>query len=156
MDPQITAFVEHLAGERGLSQNTVSAYQADLNALAEFVSEHHAGDPDDVDWDRFGEADVAEFVHQLDERGYSNATRSRKIASLKSFMRFLREEGVISDLPTRQLKAPRGGKPLPKSLTLDEVDQLLDHVTDRRDAGRTEGSRVSSNCSTLAGCGFLR
>ena len=130
MDPQITAFVEHLAGERGLSQNTVSAYQADLNALAEFVSEHHSCEPNDIDWNRFGEGDVAEFVHQLDERGYSNATRSRKIASLKSFMRFLREEGIISDLPTRRLKAPRGGKPLPKSLTLEEVDQLLDHVTD--------------------------
>ena len=43
-------------------------------------------------------------------------------------MRFLREEGITDDLPTRRLKAPRGGKPLPKSLTVDEIVALLDQI----------------------------
>ena len=43
-------------------------------------------------------------------------------------MRFLREEGITNDLPTRRLKSPRGGKPLPKSLTIDEIEALLNQV----------------------------
>ena len=129
MDRNITAFLEHLAGERGLSENTIGAYRNDLSGLTTFIEEAGHSDPEDVDWDQFDEVKVAEFVQHLDERGYANATRSRKIASLRSFMRFLREEGVTSDLPTRRLKAPRGGKPLPKALTIDEVAGLLDEVT---------------------------
>ena len=45
-------------------------------------------------------------------------------------MRFLREEGITNDLATRRLKAPRGGKPLPKSLTIDEIEALLNQVSD--------------------------
>ena len=129
MDRNITAFLEHLAGERGLSENTIGAYRNDLSGLTTFIEEAGHSEPEDVDWDQFDEVKVAEFVQHLDERGYANATRSRKIASLRSFMRFLREEGVTSDLPTRRLKAPRGGKPLPKALTIDEVAGLLDEVT---------------------------
>ena len=130
MDRHATAFLEHLAGERGLSQNTISAYLNDLTGLYTYLNDTGASGEEAIDWDGVDEARVADFVKHLDTRGYSNTTKSRKIASLKSFMRFLRDEGVTSDLPTRRLKAPRGGKPLPKSLSLDEVERLLDHVAD--------------------------
>ena len=130
MDRNITAFLDHLAGERGLSENTVEAYRNDLAGLTTFIDESSICDPEAVDWDRFDEGRVADFVQHLDERGYASATRSRKIASLRSFMRFLREEGVTSDLATRRLKAPRGGKPLPKALSIEEVESLLDQVTE--------------------------
>lgn len=130
MDRSVTAFLEHIEGERGLSENTVSAYRNDLAGLVEFAVEAFSSNPESIDWKRFDEAQVAEYVHRLDQREYSSTTRSRKIASLKSFMRFLREEGITSDLATRRLKAPRGGKPLPKSLTLDEVESLLNYISD--------------------------
>ena len=130
MDRHIIAFLEHLAGERGLSENTVVAYRNDLAGLAEFAAESGSQNSAHIDWNLFDEEQVADFVRSLDERGYSNSTRSRKIASLKSFMRFLREEGITDDLATRRLKAPRGGKPLPKSLTFDEIEALLNQVSD--------------------------
>ncbi len=130
MDLQVTAFLEHLGGERGLSQHTVNAYRNDLAGLTAFIEDAFGTDPNAIDWDEFDEKAVVEYVQDLDTRGYSNATKSRKVASLRSFMRFLREEGITSDLPTRRLKSPRGGKPLPKSLTIDEVGNLLDHVAD--------------------------
>ncbi len=129
MDRNIIAFLEHLAGERGLSENTIGAYRNDLAGLTAFIDEASVSDSKEIDWEGFDEARVADFVQHLDERGYASATRSRKIASLRSFMRFLREEGITSDLATRRLKAPRGGKPLPKALSIDEVDSLLDQVT---------------------------
>ncbi len=129
MDSQVTAFLEHLAGERGLSEHTVSAYRNDLQGLSAFAARCNTKKSEPIDWNGFDEHRVAEFMSHLDERGYSPATRSRKIASLKSFVRFLRHEAIIDGLPTRRLKAPRAGKPLPKSLTLDEVEALLDHVS---------------------------
>lgn len=129
MDRHIIAFLEHLAGERGLSENTVVAYRNDLTGLAEFVADFGSENSNHIDWNLFDEERVAEFVKTLDVRGYSNSTRSRKIASLKSFMRFLREEGITDDLATRRLKAPRGGKPLPKSLTIIEIEALLNEVS---------------------------
>ncbi len=130
MDRHIIAFLEHLAGERGLSENTVVAYRNDLAGLAEFAAESGSENSAEIDWNLFDEEKVAEFVKTLDERGYSNSTSSRKIASLKSFMRFLREEGITNDLATRRLKAPRGGKPLPKSLSINEIGALLNQVAD--------------------------
>ena len=125
-----TAFLEHIAGERGFSDNTIGAYRNDLAGLMTFIEEAEISNPEDVDWDQFDEESVAAFVRHLDERGYASSTRSRKIASLRSFMRFLREEGITSDLATRRLKAPRGGKPLPKALSITEVESLLDQVAD--------------------------
>ena len=130
MDPQVTAFLDHLSGERGLSQHTVNAYRNDLEGLTTFVEDEFGSNTVPIDWNRFDEKAVTEYVLDLDTRAYSNATKSRKVASLRSFMRFLREEGITDDLPTRRLKSPRGGKPLPKSLTIDEVGNLLDHVAD--------------------------
>ena len=132
MDRHIIAFLEHLAGERGLSENTVVAYRNDLTGLAEFAADPRYQESGSIDWNQFDEERVADFVRCLNERGYSNSTRSRKIASLKSFMRFLREEGITNDLATRRLKAPRGGKPLPKSLTVDEIEALLNQVSDAK------------------------
>lgn len=130
MDRNIIAFLEHLAGERGLSENTIGAYRNDLAGLTTFIEGAGISNPKSFDWDRFDEAIIADFVQHLDERGYTSATRSRKIASLRSFMRFLREEGITSDLRTRRLKTPRDGKPLPKALSIDEIESLLDQVTD--------------------------
>lgn len=129
MDRHIIAFLEHLAGERGLSENTVAAYRNDLTALAEFVNGSRSEHANLIDWNLFDEEKAADFVRTLDVRGYSNATRSRKIASLKSFMRFLRTEGITDDLATRRLRVPRGGKPLPKSLTVDEIEALLNQIS---------------------------
>lgn len=132
MDRHIIAFLEHLAGERGLSENTIDAYRTDLTGLVDFAAGPKSQKPISIDWNQFDEERVAKYVSSLDDRGYSNSTRSRKIASLKSFMRFLRSEGITDDLATRRLKSPRGGKPLPKSLTIDEIEALLDQVSDAK------------------------
>ena len=94
MDRHIIAFLEHLAGERGLSENTIDAYRTDLTGLVDFAADPKSQKPISIDWNQFDEERVAKYVSSLDDRGYSNSTRSRKIASLKSFMRFLRAEGI--------------------------------------------------------------
>lgn len=132
MDTHVESYLQHLQGERGLSANTVVAYRNDLVGLVEFLTGSHIDEVDNIEiaWNNIDETRIAEFIEELNSRGYSPATRSRKIASLRSFMRFLKEEGITEQMPARKLKSPRSGRPLPKSLTLDEVGMLLDQVHD--------------------------
>ncbi len=133
MNPQLRNFLDHLAGERGMSVHTVSAYRNDLNGLIDFLRPSNGNGTADshleIHWNLVDERCIADYLMHLETRGYAASTKSRKIASLRSFMRFLREEGVTSTQPAKKLKAPRSGRPLPKSLTLDDVEMLLDFVS---------------------------
>jgi integrase/recombinase XerD len=118
---QIDTFLNFLAVERGLSSNTLDAYFNDLSGLVEFFD----GANGPRRWKDVGASDVAAFVDDLDERGYARSTRARKIAALKSMFRFLREEGLVDENPTEQLRSPRSGRTLPKALSIEQVDLLM-------------------------------
>lgn len=114
-----------------MSSNTVDAYRNDLTGLIEFLTGLQIETENiEVAWNNIDEQRIAEFIDDLDSRGYSPSTRSRKIASLRAFMRFLKEEGITDHMPTRRLKSPRSGPTLPKSLTIEEVCMLLDQVSE--------------------------
>ena len=122
MDAGITGFLDHMAVERGVSANTLSAYRNDLTQLAGYLSDR-TGDP--VDWGRADPDSIAAYVLELHERGYADTTRARKVASARSFFAFLVDEGLIEEDPSRHISSPRVGRSLPNALTIDEVDRLL-------------------------------
>ena len=122
MDASITRFLDHMAVERGVSANTLSAYRNDLAQLADYHSEA-VGDP--IDWGRADPESVAAYVLELHERGYADTTRARKVASARSFFAFLVDEGIIDEDPSRHVSSPRVGRSLPNALTMDEVNRLL-------------------------------
>ncbi|MEK9676333.1 MAG: site-specific tyrosine recombinase/integron integrase, partial [Chloroflexota bacterium] len=68
---------------------------------------------------------AAQFLSVLDERGYSNSSKSRKIASAKSFFRFLVDEQLVEQNPFAAVNQPKAGTALPKALSIEEVDELL-------------------------------
>ena len=61
----------------------------------------------------------------MNDLGYSDTTRARKVASAKSLFSFLLDEGIISKDPTENLSAPRIGRTLPEALSVDDVGKLL-------------------------------
>ena len=69
---------------------------------------------------------IAAYALALHERGYSDRTRARKLASARSLFGFLVEEGVLDQDPTENLSSPRLGRSLPKALSIEEVDRLLE------------------------------
>ncbi len=117
----IDSFLNFLAVERGLSANTLDAYFNDLTAFVEFLELSNRSGC----WTRVDESDISSFISDLEERGYARSTRSRKIASLKSMFRFLREDEIVEDNPTEALKSPRPGRTLPKALSIKQVDLLM-------------------------------
>lgn len=128
MNSELETFINYLSVERGLSTHTLSAYSNDLNVLASFITEN---DPSTQTWKQVQESDLRAYLDDLDERGYSAATKSRKIASTKSFFKFLKEEQLIEENPMSDVRQPRAGQSLPKALSIDEVDRLLDARSDK-------------------------
>lgn len=119
---EIDTFINYLAVERGLSTHTQAAYRNDLSALATFLTRKDDPSPS---WNAIEEDAIRGFLDDLDNRGYALSTKSRKIASAKSFFNFLKTEGVIRNNPMDEVRQPRSGQVLPKTLSIDEVDQLL-------------------------------
>jgi integrase/recombinase XerD len=161
------AFLHYVAVERGMSPNTVAAYRNDLAGFVDFFT--NEADPGDAlrDWRNITPLHVNAVLEDMDERGYSPATRSRKIAALRSFMRYLVEERVLDEDPSSHIRTPRAGRPVPEVLSAGDVEALLETaaqgtaVEERRDHTMIElmyaaGLRVSELVSLDVGDVNLR
>jgi integrase/recombinase XerD len=123
----VEAFLEMLAAERGAAPNTVAAYQADLLDFAGFAAkrgEAPAG---------AAAATLRGYFAWLASSGLSARTAARRLSALRQFHRFLVREGVRADDPTLLLDGPKLPRPLPKYLTEQEVDSLLEAAAGRPD-----------------------
>ncbi|HJP28444.1 MAG TPA: site-specific tyrosine recombinase XerD [Dehalococcoidia bacterium] len=128
MITELETFLNFLAVERGMSDHTLAAYRNDISALVDFLADEKSSRPD---WDSVTEEDIRGFLSDLDDRGYAPSTKSRKIASAKSFFKFMKEERIIENNPLTEVRQPRAGQSLPKALTIEEVDRLLDVGSDK-------------------------
>ena len=126
MDQSVERFLNYLTVERGVSPNTLAAYRNDLGQLAEYLSGRVRDDAKGDPWESVDPKTVAGYVLHLHDRGYSDTTRARKVASARSFFGFLLEEGIIKQDPTEDLGSPRVGRSLPDALSIEEVASLLE------------------------------
>jgi integrase/recombinase XerD len=107
-------FLGSLRSERGLSVNTVTAYRRDLRDYFDFLDDGAAS------------RDVGGFVADLARRGLARSTRARKLAAVRGYHRFLVVEGHAAEDPTVLIDAPRRARTLPKALTIDQIEDVLD------------------------------
>ena len=126
MKEDIKSFLNYLAVERGLSENTSAAYQNDLNQLADFAQGQAAGRSIMPSWANFGRQDMLSYLLNLKERNYAATTQARKVAAAKSFFSFLLDEGRIKNNPTQNISSPKVGKALPDAISISQVRQLID------------------------------
>ncbi|WP_292054376.1 MULTISPECIES: site-specific tyrosine recombinase XerD [unclassified Brevundimonas] len=122
MTPQIEAFLEMMAVERDASPHTLAAYGRDL-ADADSGLSACGG------LLKAAQEDVEGWYADLSRRGLSAATAARRRASVRQFYRFAMGEGWRTDDPSRRLDAPKQGRPLPKSLSREEVEALLEAIS---------------------------
>ena len=115
----IEQFSDALWLERGLSRNTLSAYQTDLRHFALWLENEGKGL---LAADRY---DLQRYLAMQYELGKKGRSTARLLSCLRQFYRYGVREGLIKADPTAQIESPKLGRPLPKSLTEDEVDALL-------------------------------
>jgi len=123
MDDAIGAFLEYLAVERGASPHTVRGYAADLREFSAFLRRAGDLDPSAVDT-----RSVRAYLASLHQRGLAKSSIGRKLASVRSCLRFLARRGVIEQNAARPVRSPRPPRRLPAFLPKDESKQLLDRA----------------------------
>jgi integrase/recombinase XerD len=132
MEYHLTRFLAVLGGERGYSDNTTAAYRNDLAQFAEFLRQAPGGP---VTEPRAIKAeDAAGYVAELHRRNYAPSTIARKVAAVKSFFHFLAQTGAMPADLADELDAPKVKKNLPKALSRDEVERLLNAAATGRSA----------------------
>ena len=118
MDEAVDHYLTWLTVERGLAQNTVDAYQLDIAAFRA-----HAGEetqPAAVD-----EETIRGWLAERANQGVRPRSQARGLVALRGLFGFLMDEGLLDRDPTARVDMPRTGRPLPVTLSLDEVEALL-------------------------------
>lgn len=123
----IELFLDMMTAERNASANTAAAYRRDLDDLAGWLAAKGRG---------LADADTESlraWLAHLSRRGLAPSTQARRTSSLRRLYAFLHAEGLRGDNPALSLDAPKRGRPLPKTLSVDEIEALLRAARDRRD-----------------------
>jgi integrase/recombinase XerD len=133
----IDSFLDMIAAERGGAQNTIDAYRRDL---ADYAARLAASGKRPLD---ASSDDIRAYLQELDRRGLKATSSARKLSSIRQLHRFLAGEGMRADDPAAIIEGPRRGRPLPKTLSIAEVDRLLAVSKEGLDdASRPTGERL--------------
>lgn len=125
-DP-IDAFLEMMAAERGASRNTLDAYRRDLTSFREHL------DGSGVPVAAARPRDIGGYLKAIASEGLAPTSRARRLSSIRQLYRFLVAEGAIDEDPATGFAGPRRERPLPKVLSVAEVEILLDTASRRID-----------------------
>ena len=117
---EVIGFLDEIRVSRRLAANTVLAYQRDLARLCAFAKQMNRG------LAALDRSDLEAFVRELMVSGLSPRSVARHVASVRGFYRFLVLDGHLTASPADDVQAPRAWPALPRFLSLDEVDRLLD------------------------------
>jgi len=120
MNLDIDAFLQYLTKEKGYSQNTVAAYRNDLTQMVAFIAEEQAKGI----IQSYNEL-LKSYLLKLREKRYSVATTARKVASAKSFFKFMVDSGKMKENPTQNLPSPQVSRHALRFLSPSEYQKLL-------------------------------
>ncbi|MDZ4839414.1 MAG: site-specific tyrosine recombinase XerD [Bacteroidota bacterium] len=115
----LLSFKQYLLIEKGLSQNTISAYENDLVRFTKHCSSNLE------DFSVIGLNNLSEYLNLLNKLGLSPASQARTVSSIRAFYNYLLLEGKIDKDPTELLQVPKVGRHLPEVLTVGEIDLVL-------------------------------
>ena len=125
MDDAVQAFMTFLDLERHASHETVRNYGSDLRQFQAFMRAEHPGisplDPTMVETES-----IRAYLHWLDRKHEKSTSMARKLASLRSFFRYLQREGMVGLNPAEPIRTPKQPKYLPRVLTKDDAAALME------------------------------
>lgn len=113
----LSEYLDFLEIEKGLSQNTIDAYRRDLGDFFDYYSE--------VELDKIQRTQINTYVRNLHERDYSPTSITRKIASLRGFFKWVCANEISPADPTLTLEQPKVPQRLPKVMTMQEINEIL-------------------------------
>ena len=118
-DSNLRSFLNYLLVDKGLSKNTVKAYEADISSFFRWLINK------DLEYKNLQEEHINQYISFLFQKKMKSSSVNRKISSIKSFYIFLVKRNFIKNSPLNDLVTPKQEKHLPESMSEDEVDKLL-------------------------------
>ncbi len=119
-DANLRSFLDYLYIEKGLSQNTVKAYEADISAFINWMKENTKLKLKDIK-----EENINKYISYLFELNLKSSSVNRKISAIKSLYMYLVKKDILKNSPVNEVISPKQEKYLPFSMSEDEVDKLL-------------------------------
>lgn len=142
----IQGFKSFLQLEKSLSKNSVEAYLHDVDLLMRFLElKKYSLVPKDLELNH-----LQDFLKWINELGMSAHSQARIISGIKSFYKYLLLENVLNHNPTELIEAPKLGRKLPDTLSLDEINKIIEAI----DLSTPEGQRNKAILETLYSCGL--
>ncbi|GAC1701226.1 MAG: site-specific tyrosine recombinase XerD [Candidatus Acidiferrum sp.] len=142
ISPTISSFLVHVKVEKGLSANTVSAYQRDLAKFALF------GQKRKLSVESVSRDDLVDFLAGLYRQNLESRTVARHLVTLRNFFRFAQVQEIISEDPSANLESPKIRRSLPGYLRLEEVERLLAQANTKTPLGLRDRSMLEVLYST--------
>ncbi|MFC0263427.1 site-specific tyrosine recombinase XerD [Fontibacter flavus] len=144
--PLLRQFQHYLKIERSLSENSILAYQQDMEKLSRYMEKNFPEtSPTQVTLQH-----LRYFVNSLAELEISEYTQARIISGIKAFYRFLMYEDRITEDPSQLLESPKLGRKLPDTLSYPEIEKILESIP----LGEPEGHRNRAMLETLYSSGL--
>lgn len=141
----IKDYQSYLRIERGLSKNTIENYGFDIERLCLFLETNQI----DVSPIKISDETLQQFIYSV-AKEVNPRSQARIISGLKSFFNYLVFEDYRNDNPLELIEAPKTGRKLPDTLSLQEIDALIETI----DLSTNEGERNRAMLETLYGCGL--
>ena len=116
----ISQFLEMLAAEKGAADNTLQAYRRDLDDFLRHLAARNQALPG------VAPADISAYLRAISESGLAPASRARRLSAIRQLFKFLVSEGLIAEDPAHGLAGPKKARALPKTLSVAEVDRLIE------------------------------
>ncbi|MDO4462666.1 MAG: site-specific tyrosine recombinase [Bacteroidia bacterium] len=145
-DEDIEFYKEYLKLQRGLSNNSISAYETDIKKLIEYLETQQLElKPSEVKLTH-----IRGMIEWLAEKGIATRTQARIISGIKQFFKSMIIDERIDEDPTSLIEAPKLGRKLPSVLSVEQIESMLDNI----DLSRNDGYRNKAIIGTLYSCGL--
>ncbi|MCL2784186.1 MAG: site-specific tyrosine recombinase XerD [Propionibacteriaceae bacterium] len=148
LDREIAVYLDHLKAERGLSTHTIAAYSRDLARYAEYL--RAAGITEPCAIDRIA---AAGFPIQLAAQGLAASSVGRMTVAVRGLHRFWADEGITAINPAQMINPAAPGRRLPKALTIDQVEALIEATGGRHPGAPPDQIRDWALVEVLYGTG---
>ncbi len=140
----IKDFKSYLQIERSLSENSIKAYTRDIKKFASYASTLELNELN------ITKKNISDFLEKLKEESISARSQSRMISGIKAFYKYLILEDYIKYNPTELIESPKIGLKLPETLSLYEIEQLINVIN----LNSNQGNRNRAIIETLYSCGL--
>jgi len=130
MEEQLLAFLKFLQKEYNYSNNTIAAYKNDLGQFMTFLQGQHLNST--KNWQAIGVDEINGYVDYMKDQPYASSSVARKVAAVKSFFNYLHANQIVAENPTTVIDSPKVKKRLPKTLSFEEVERLLEAPSQKK------------------------